>query len=95
LLNADALYPVGQKEANLWGLYDTLGNTFEWCRDWDGTVTGNPPDPTGPVTGSQRVYMSQNRANPVSYYVPSKRFASSPTNRETLSRSFRVVRVLQ
>lgn len=46
---------VGQKEANQWGIYDTHGNLWEWCRDWFGALQENSIDPTGPLTGSRRV----------------------------------------
>ena len=50
-------HPVGQKLSNAWGLYDMHGNVYEWCLDWHGDYpTSAVTDPTGPDTGSDRIY---------------------------------------
>jgi formylglycine-generating enzyme required for sulfatase activity len=56
--SAGRTHDVGQKRANGFGLYDVLGNVYEWVNDWyDENYYRSSPaqDPQGPGSGQRRL----------------------------------------
>ena len=52
----DHTWPVAGKYPNAWGLYDMVGNVWQWLNDWHGNYTSAAQtDPMGPASGIDRV----------------------------------------
>jgi len=65
--NGNGMHEVAQKRPNRFGLFDTLGNVWEWVNDWyDENYYRKSPsqDPTGSPSGTSRGLRGGNWASP-------------------------------
>ena len=75
-------HDVGQKRPNAFGLYDMLGDVFQWVADWYGTYpSGEQIDPSGPAGGQLRVVRGGSWDNLSSIGRASYRGAGAPADR--------------
>ncbi|MEA3412229.1 MAG: formylglycine-generating enzyme family protein [Pseudomonadota bacterium] len=79
--SADQPQPVATRKANDWGLYDTLGNAWEWVADWyspDSYGDNAVSDPAGATTGRARVRRGGSYHCPAHLVRPGYRAADAP-----------------
>jgi formylglycine-generating enzyme required for sulfatase activity len=78
---------VGYYAANPWGFFDMHGNVWEWTADWYQSAypTGNPVvDPTGPASGSHRVFRGGSWSSGGANLRSAKRYHFTPGARDRI-----------
>jgi formylglycine-generating enzyme required for sulfatase activity len=92
-LTPDSTAPVGSYPPNQLGLYDMLGNIWEWCNDWyakkydDSSPEKNPQ---GSATGSGRVMRGGGWSSSPKVVRSADRFGDSPDS-SSFNLGFRLV----
>jgi len=77
--NPNSTEPVGWRTPNAFGLYDTHGNIAEWVNDWYVPYSaGAQTDPTGPETGSFRMWRNGGWGSDAASCRSADRYAYSP-----------------